>query len=480
MALCILLVAVLSACSSGGTAADTTKASDTTKPDDGKKYDANGYLLDQIPSDLNYNNATIKILATKEQLPKTFVENETGERLNDALYSRIRTVEERLGVTLEFISQPGQWNDRESFMATVQNSVSAGTQDYDLIMAYNLIPPTLAVRGVLEDLKKTKYLDFDMPWWPQNIVNESTVEGKLFFAIDNSSWGSIRNMACIMFNKKLAANYNLSEDYLYDLALSGQWTLDKLEELINGMYVDLNNDGARNYGDLYGFSNVDNPRLDALFYSTGLKIVSRNSTGEPVLNLGQEKVTNVLERLTALFHDNKDVWLKDESMYTMFKNDQVVFYLTPIAIVDQQLELEFGVLPNPKWDLAQEGYITYMSNTHDAWCITTDAKDADMSSAVLECLSSEAYRKIAPEYFETILKYRYASDQTSAKVYDIIRDSATCDFGYIYGNSFSYAPFLLFRECIQSNNRNWSSVYATYKDSFETQLKTIMDALKAA
>lgn len=134
----------------------------------------------------------------------------------------------------------------------------------------------------------------------------------------------------------------------------------------------------------------------------------------------------------------------------------------------------------PKASESQERYYTNLANSYDVWCILTTCTDAGRAGAVLECYSSEAYRQVNPAYFETALKYKYASDNQTAQVYDIIRDSIVVDFAYVYSCVFNKMPMLYIRDnCVAVNNRNWASIWASTSKVLDKELEQIANDLSS-
>ena len=70
----------------------------------------------------------------------------------------------------------------------------------------------------------------------------------------------------------------------------------------------------------------------------------------------------------------------------------------------REATFEYGVVPAPKWDEAQENYRNTHAYTSAFYSIPLDAKNPDMSSAVIEAMAIEGYYNVAPAYFETALK----------------------------------------------------------------------------
>ena len=429
----------------------------------------------------DYGGVTASILSVSEQAKQYYVDPDaadTGDMLKNALYNRMVNIEYRLSVKLEFIMENGNWNNREAFIGKVENSVKDGSAAYDVVVAYNLNPPVMATKGLLASLSEAPRLDFSNPWYADGFVETVSVGNNIFFAVNNSDYGSVRNMASVMFDKTLTSARGYSDSELYALVLDGQWTLDELLVRLDGTFTELNGTNAPDYGDCFGLGVVDSARLDSLFYGFGLQIVSKQADGSIGMSLGEEKNQTVLESINSLLYENENVFGVDKSMYAMFKAHQAVFYLTPIAIVDQKLTFDFGVMPVPKYNSDQQNYRTYMSNTHESWCIPNGTLTYVMGTDIIELFGAEAYESIAPVYFETMLKYRYSSDDSASQVYDIIRNGVVFDFGYIFGNSFSNNPFVLFRNRITGRQNDWTVFYSRYSKLFDRELESIISSLE--
>ena len=127
--LLVAMMASLAAC--GGEAAggnDTTGGADTTAAPIDTDHDANGFLLDSIPADTDFGGAEFNLLVREAKAPtEFFVEEQTGDILNDAVFNSNRAVEERLNIVIE---------------QTVQGAVEANNTGANLIMVntWNPLP----------------------------------------------------------------------------------------------------------------------------------------------------------------------------------------------------------------------------------------------------------------------------------------------------------------------------------------------------
>ena len=122
--------------------------------------------------------------------------------------------------------------------------------------------------------------------------------------------------------------------------------------------------------------------------------------------------------------------------------------------------LSFGILPPPKYDERQSDYYSVMGNAFSLYAIINNGTDADMCSAVLECMGSEGYRTISPAIFESAMKIKYAFDDTTSKMYDIIRSGVIFDNGRIFSSVFEDKFTKTYNDAIKSNNTGWMSKMA--------------------
>ncbi len=188
-------------------------------------------------------------------------------------------------------------------------------------------------------------------------------------------------------------------------------------------------------------------------------------------NFSGEKAVAFIEKFTTAFHHTDScVQAVATDMNTAFKNKQLIFLLNSLTAASTTLrdaDFRYGVLQSPKWDEAQENYITTASYTGSMYAIPRDAKDPDISSAVIEALASEGYYRVAPEFFETALKVKYSSDDDSARMYDIIKGSVMYDFGRVYSMAGLDGIPGLMRSMAANDNTNWASEVASKKAVLE-------------
>ena len=475
-----LLISLLAAVSCGG---NGEKANDdTTISDDTTTAGQETTVQDSLPSDLNYGGETFTMLVNGSVgAPEFFVDEQNGDVVNDAIYDRNARVSERLNVNFKFIEEPGAYNERKTFAQRASQSVLANDSTYDAVAGYSMAIASLAADNMLIDLNSTEYIDLAKPWWSQNLMSQSSVNGKLYFASGDISTTLTYMMYAMYFNKNIMAANNIEEPY--DLVLDGKWTLDKLLELSTGVYQDLNGDGQKKVDDdLFGLETYA-VYVDPYFYSCGLRTTELDADGVPQIStlFGSEQTQALIEKLVNAFfatndcvisgYDSKELYKYFEQNRFMFSAREVQYGVTNLRNAD----FEYGILPMPKWDEAQEDYYTIASFPYSLYCIPLDAKNSDMSSAVLEALASESSKSITPAVFGVALKVKYSSDDKMAQMYDIIRASMTYDYGRVFTDNLDSLPHSMFRESVVGENTNWASTYAKREKTLQSKMDKLLE-----
>lgn len=489
MLLAVLSVVVLAAaCATQGDGKDTTPTVDTTTDaftDAGGNVvsgdiDENGYLKDELPSDLDYQNQTITFLVWDGQSYEEFSSEASGDPVENALYERNLAVEDRLGVTLNFIKTKGGSSDVNEFSQMVNNDIAAGTaHEFDMIAAYSRTTAMCAYKGYCQNLLDTRYFDVEKPWWPDTLMNQSAMNDKLYFCSGDISLSLFHNLDIIYVNKSMADNYGTPVENMYQMVLDGEWTLDKLIELTANIYIDSNTDGVRGNEDTYGFiaANTQSQPLvwgcgiTAIDVKDGKMVISDSFTGE--------KMQGVLTKLCDWLHNSEGAYFASATSVgnEAFADSRCLFFSNIASYTMSKFKgiagLTVGILPPPKYNERQSDYYSVMGNAFSLYAIINNGTDADMCSAVLECMGSEGYRTISPAIFESAMKIKYASDDTTSKMYDIIRGGAIFDNGRIFSSVFEDKFTKTYNDAIKTNNAGWMSKMAEVTPVIQTKMDEI-------
>ncbi|MCI8388815.1 MAG: hypothetical protein HFE63_10190 [Clostridiales bacterium] len=412
-----------------------------------------------------------------------YVEDETGDIVDDALYKRNRKVEDRLGVTLNFIELPGEWAESSIFNGAIRQSVMANDGAYDICAVLSNQLASLAIEGILTNLNTLDYLEFDKPWWANGLLDELTIDNKLYFASGDASLGLINGMMCVFYNKRLCEEFNVPN--MYEIVSNGEWTIDKAAELTKDVYQDLNNDGIKSTGDRFGFTMGSWNQLYGFIDSFELPVLEKDSDGYPSkFVFDNEKTVNAVEKLVSLFKDNDSFITTaqaNDGIYTdEFHDGRVLFTTGEFKDTNKYREVsafDYGVIPFPKLNTLQENYRTAARATYSSFCIPITAVDPDMSAAVLECFASESYRSVSPTYFETALKVKYSRDDETSQMFDLIKNSVTFNFASSF-TSIINDPQSAFKIFVADLKDGWSSNMASWMPVAQQKLDETLEKLK--
>ena len=411
--LSVLMFAVIfTGCRENGGEVTTTSPADSTTatPETQRTHDDNGYLLDSLPDGLNFGGEKLTFLYWNDAPFADFEAETSDDKIINAINTRNMTVSDRLGVTFEWIGIPGNTSNRESFATTVRGSTETNSGDFDIVSAHSLVGQDLFVQDLLADLNEVNYLDFSKPWWPGQLTEAATVGKKLGFASGDISTNMLWYMTVMFYNVSLAETYGIED--LHDVVLSGEWTLEKMETVINNTYKDVNASGIKDVGDTFGLY-CPRTTLDSFLFGSGIRVIDHDENGMPKVSddYGSEKTISLVERLCSMFYDSNDAMTTSSYNGLNFAAGEYVLYSNyahNAANTFKDVAFDMSVLPFPKYDESQENYITTESFSYSIYMIPSDAKNKDMSGAVIEALASSAYRTTTPAIFEMSLKVKYA------------------------------------------------------------------------
>ncbi|MBQ8212588.1 MAG: hypothetical protein IJZ80_01160 [Clostridia bacterium] len=481
----VLLLLPLTGCNnSSNDPKETTPLEDENDVsyDDGK-YDSEGYLKDDLPDNLNYNSEIRVLHWTEADIGEFDPDEDTKFAIDKAIWERDRAVEDRLGIIFEWIPTKGHWSSENSFVTTVQNAMNGGEEmRYDIIATYSQSAALISTRGFVLNLKENGYLDWEKPWWPKSLTDSFTINDQLFFASGDISTTFLSQMIGVYFNKEFFLDQNL-----YDLVYNNEWTVDKMMAMAKELGSDIDTEVGKSQGDQYGVICPWEIYLDGFFYGSNLITVDKDSDGALRVSgsyIG-ERADTLAEKLKTLFHASDDGYLTNAAdPIRIFSEGRSAFMVAPgVTVLTtqhlQDTDVDYGILPMPKYDSTQKEYKTVCTNLISLYCIFAgnNEEQTERAGAVLECMASEGYRQISPVLFNQCLQLRYAKDGDTGKMFDLIRDGVVFDIGRVYGrtalNDITQAKW---QRCVIDGNKVWGAQSA----SVDAQMQNLLDKLQAS
>ncbi len=475
----LLLSMLLSAtgCGSAEVETETTATTEAVAVETEPAEITRANTPDNLPDRLDFGGAIVRIHGRGDTGSiEELVREQTGDVVDDAVYHRNMSVEERLNVKLEAFT-PFGWQNYGQAVTQIRASVQAGDDEYQIIAGYSAPIPALVADKILNNLHEVPYVEVNQPWWAQSIVNDLTVKGHLDFLCGDIALTMLESSYTMAINFAIAENYGITD--IYETVLSGAWTIDKLKELSSLVSEDTNGDGKKDSEDVNGLLVGGELSNDADSFMQGslITLTSRDENDLPVLDADLEKLATLTEKVYALFYENEGAVVDPKiNAYELFPEDKALFspsYLSFYHNDYREMESDYGILPYPKFDENQEKYSTRVQDGVSIWAIPITVQNLECTGATLEAMAAESYRTVTPAYFETALKSKYSRDEQSLEMLDIIRDGVMFNFEIIYNNQMG-SPWNIMRDLMTSKKKDFASTWASKEKNYRSSLEKLI------
>ena len=477
----LITAACFAACGSETT--DTTKA----VVNDGPQYVDDGTVTntqnrqsvkDSVPTDLDFSGKEMVFFVRdgNDFSTEMDVEKTINDTITDAVFYRNATVEDRLGVEIKQVAQT--WNST-SWNATLRNSVLTKSGDYDAAAIYASTGSALAVEGLYYNVLDIPYLNLDQPWWNQTIRDELTLFDTLYYLGGDIVITQTANGMCIFYNKNLFTELYQSQNInLYDVVDQGKWTIDYMNELVSGAWIDENSDGIISDGDTVGFkcnaAGGGDGGMDAWIPAMGIRLTTIVDD-YPELTFYDEHTVEAFEKVKLLHATNPGTLNVASGTETTFAVGNQLFGRFSLNSGSglRDMQDDYGVLPLPKFDEEQADYYTTFDNTSSLIVVLSTCQDTEKVGATLELMAAEAYKQVTPAYFEICLQGKYSDAPEDAAMYDRILKTFVFNFGFCYSTKSLDGVGSLFRDL----TKDVAQQYEANKIKYETALETLIDKL---
>ena len=484
----LLLLAMISGMAAGcGETVQETETTAETAAVETEAVPAETELTTALPSDLDLAGASVTIHARgdDDSFLEVYTEELNGDVLNDAVYNRNAAVEELLNVDI-IGYRGGGWQSYysgDSDVPKIKASIASGDNAYQCIAGWNSRISSLAMEGYLLDLNDRTYLDLEKPWWNQTSREGLQLVGKNYFVTGDISFLTTLGGSYVLFlNNTVAENYGVTG--IPDLVLEGNWTMDAMIAATSQVYDDLDGNGTMDTNDRYGFIIDYDNSGDSFYTSADIHQIVVDEKGYPSFAPQQERVSNLWDKLSAYYYNGSLVG----SMYQKNADIQCEMFAGGLALMIQReldnartyfrdMEDSFTLVPYPKLDEQQEQYYTNSTTGVSIWCIPADNTDPDTACAVMEAMAYETWKNVTPAYFETCMQEKYARNEETAAMLDIVRNGVVVTREYIYSPYFGSAEKIIMN---LSGNKNLqiASWYASNTKSIEGAVANTVDLLE--
>ena len=351
-------------------------------------------------------------------------EEETGDSLNDAIFRRNSAVEDQFNISLVEI------NNTDA-VSLAKKAVTAGDAQYDLLLTTKGNALDLVLQNYLIDYADIPFIDTTAPWWIAGSMTSMSIANRVFYGIsmfDTTHYDGVRTF---FFNKQLIDAFDLENPY--DLVKEGRWTIDKLQEMGLAVAQDLDGDGKWGEGDQYGYCTWSSVGGQTLMTGSAASLsIHKDSDDMPVYDMNSDFYIERLTRMTELIKTpgfyNQTAQTGNNGGVDYFKAGRSLFYNECMGNAQKlrQMDIDFGILPGPKWDEAQEQYYNCGGNPYFMCVLTTNA-DLERTGIVMESLSYASMSTVKVAAYDEMLEGKVSRDNDSEAMLDIIYTTLVYD-----------------------------------------------------
>ena len=412
----------------------------STNTEGGDQYDEKGYLKDSLP-ELDYQGDTVTVLCWNSEHSEFEVEY-GNNTVDNAIYKSNKSVEERLNITLSYEETRGDVKHTGDYKTKVTNAFNAG-EYWDVIASYTRSTAICAAGGLLMNLgglEGDNYLDFEKPWWSQDIIDKTSIGNTFYFCTGDISTNLIQMTYCMYFNAEMLSNMDIQSPYTY--VENNQWTLETLQTICKNIYLDVNENDTADVGDRFGLVGAYYA-YPAILHGCDVPILEKNSADSFVISESYkgQKAQRIMDDILAVMISDKSAFV-DNALST-FTSGKTAFFITESGTGLNDLStvtFEYGCVPCPKYDSSQTEYYSTVRQPVTLYGIMANLPKERIgtATATLECLASQRYRQTTPVIFEDCMKHLRSTSVEMTEMLQLIRDTAFFDCARIYSYETKY------------------------------------------
>lgn len=444
-ALFLALLLLVVSCSNQ-TPDDTAPASDSPGIQDALSEETEAETEPDFLANVRYDGTTFSIMTSDTTISSNYLIEGSGEmngdNVNDAVFERNLAAEERLGVKFTYTQTNRNW---DTVASQVKSLIQAGEDAYDLIIEDQRGMSTVSIAHCLADASQLSTVDFtENGWWADYMKNLSVDYKSIYLLVGDYFMDVLNHSHALLYNREMYRTQFGDPDDLYHEVDAGEWTYDRWIELVDASYADTNGNGKADKDDTYGMivGGIGGSTFP-FTYGSDVPFISRDEDGYPTLTMYCDRLLLLYEKIYGVFYSDGTRTNYAENgadLHAKFMENGALF-ISGTQLGDfgtfRDMEAEIGLIPYPKLDENQTRYITVVHDTAEVGAIPTTARDPEMTGAVCQILCRLTHKSVLPTYYEMSLKIKYARDDFTSAMIDLIHDGITDEFCLVYGGAYA-------------------------------------------
>lgn len=418
------------------------------------------------PDDLDLGGEVIRLWYTTDWPSYTDLPGEqSGDIVDEAVYSQNLAVQERLNCTIDFVDSGVYQGECNKAISTL---LLANDTTFDIYCATQWNGVILISQGLYLNINDMPYLSLHEPWWDLAYMEQTSMgTDRIYTLVGDCIIDRLRYLSCVYYNKQMYRDLFGDADGLYQTVLDGEWTYETLKTISETVFSDINNNGKTDEEDTIGARLCWNQDIMALQYCTGVPLTARDEDNIPYLVANSEKMADVARDLYTLSYETNGIIYGDkkeaeeiELATKQFTEDKSMFLFGQLQTSEslRDMKTDFGVIPTPKYDAEQKNYYSYMFEAMRLMALPYNCQKPETVCAVLEELAFEGYTAVSPVYYGTVLKNKYARDDISSQMIDMVRNGLHTDIALVHVTEWNVLSCYV-RYLLQKKSYDFASYY---------------------
>ncbi len=374
-----------------------------------------------------------------------------------------------------------------SMYNTVTTNVIAGGEQMDALISNPYTAVGFAMEGIVINLNDLTYVEFDKDWWDTNVFEGLKFGSANYMIAGDATTVDNKAVHVFLFNKEIFGSMYNGDD-LYSIVENQQWTLDKFISYAENA-SDNGGDGSWDLNDKYGFTYWQDT-MSTFITSWGGYFGSYKG-GKPVMAIrdtqfttrwtkGVETISNtwVLSRV--------DYWLEadmKEGYNDIFYDGNILFAWSDMGdtvLLGKNANIEFGIVPVPKFNDKQTDYITTPHVYGFAMMTILYPDNLGMDSMedtglILEAFTRKSNEVVTPAFYEIVLRGKAANNEDDAKMLDIVYSKIAYDVGNFLNPDDCMSGMMV--EVYRKKNTNVLTWYDSAESTIQDELDYIVNNL---
>ncbi len=414
--------------------------------------------------------------------PSMEVTESTGEVLSDAVYNRNRAIEERFN----FVFQETAYTNVQEGNDAPRKLLTAGDDTYEIMVGRYLNMFNFASEGMLLPTTSLPNIDMTKPYWDAEMYENLSISGKHFFATGSFNLSSYDFTHALLFNKDMAADHNLGD--LYAIVEEGDWTFDLFRQMCETVLQDVDGDGVMGETDTFGYTARGSAVMPAFWVGADVHPATKDDTEALVFTaLENEKFFDVCTQIFDMTWNN-NAWNNNYVHLTGADGDNKpaeCFRAGGALFMDAKLyevtalrdsDINFGILPYPKYDTAQQNYLGRMEGC-ELFGIPLTNTSLEMTGTIMEAMASESRISVVPAYYDVMLKSKVSRDEESSAMLDLILENLVFDAAdTLLGTEFRDGTMY---QCFNKNQQDIASALTKSWNTYQNVLDKYSKAFAA-